>query len=164
MILINQQYTILITNFKIFGDFERKPGSGRKPKIQEIDVERILSIIKENNGNIPLRKIFKILEEDFCSLMSKSAIRRILIKNGYLWRGPVNIPQNTLEMKNKRLDWCRRHYETDWNNVVFIDEVTFYVNSSWNKKKWLLKDEAHSFIKKSKGHKLNMLGAICSKG
>lgn len=71
--------------------------------------------------------------------------------------------KSTKEIRKKRVDWCKRHEETKWRNVIFIDETCFYLNCGWNVKRWVKKFDLEN-NKSSKGTRLNVCGAICANG
>ena len=65
--------------------------------------------------------------------------------------------------KNKRLLWAIEHKEFNWDNCIFTDESTFYLNESKNYS-WKYKNQREIQMKKSHPLKLNVWSCFLKNG
>ena len=119
--------------------FERRPGSGRKPKFEESIRQKIIDLVTDD----PYKSIKDIkheLQNDFSKAPSIGGIYSILKDNGFWFVAPQLASKTDDKIRNKRLNWCKRNKSRDWSNIIFMDEWTFYLKSPKGKK-WIKKGE-----------------------
>ena len=117
--------------------FERRPGSGRKPKFEESIRQKIIDLVTDN----PYKSIKDIkheLQNNFSKAPSIGDIYSILKDNGFWYVAPQLAPKTNDKIRNKRLNWCKRNKSRDWPNIIFMDEWTFYLKPPRGKK-WIKK-------------------------
>ncbi|CAI2369964.1 unnamed protein product [Moneuplotes crassus] len=154
----------LYSLYKKTGNIKRLKGSGRKSKLDSTHVQALNNIMEEHKGNISIRRIKIILMEEYDIKLSSSSVRRILLSTGFIYTLPNNKVLNGEVQRSNRIDWAKKHQDVNWESVIFLDESTFYINSAWNRKRWVHKSQLNYYSNKAKGTKLNVLGAICAKG
>ena len=119
--------------------FERRPGSGRKPKFEESIKQKIIDLVTSD----PYKSIKDIkheLQNDFSKAPSIGGIYSILKDNGFWYVAPQLAPKTDDKIRNKRLNCCKRNKSRDWSNIIFMDEWTFYLKPPRGKK-WIKKGE-----------------------
>jgi transposase len=105
-------------------NFERKVGSGRKSKINEINLIRFKSILKKN-PYIGSRQIIYKIKKRFRITLSDRTIRRYSSRLNLVWGKARPRPTLTAEECLKRKEWCLTHRNTDWKTFIFSDEKVF---------------------------------------
>ena len=136
---------------------KRKKGSGRPEKLEYADKRRIKSSIKKNP---------KLSCEDLRDMhdldCTPQTIRNHLHKQNFSFRKPDFKPLLSAQDKIDRLEWAQYYRNYEFDDVVFLDEATFYFDSS-SGKRWLQKGfqpvENEFFPEK-----LNVCAAISARG
>ena len=108
--------------YKEDSSFERKSGSGRKTKYIDEHIQYILNLIN-TDPSITSTQIREKLFEKFEDIkISVGTIYKILKNNDFQWIAPSIIPKNGPEQQKLRMNWCKRHKDRNWDNVMFSDE------------------------------------------
>lgn len=143
-------------------NIDRSNGQGRKPILNN----QHLSFIDEtilSNSNCSFMQIKGHLESKLGKTVGKTTLWNFLKKNEYSSKPPRIIPALTETHKQKRVSWCEKYRNFNWNKVLFTDESTFWLDSG-KVKRWKAKHEQNIQIKRSHPPKLNVWAGICSKG
>lgn len=72
------------------------------------------------------------------------SVRRRLKFLGFEYQPPVDTPPLTEEKKRSRLQWCQRHNNSHFTNVIFSDESTFQLyrnDRSHQAQDWLMEHD-----------------------
>ena len=56
-------------------------------------------------------------------------MRDYIYRIGYKFSSPSKLMRLTSKLKNERLQWCKKQKKINWENVLFIDELTIWVRS-----------------------------------
>ena len=156
---INRNTVSKWINRYLNSDMERQIGSGRPSKCSN-DV--IIAIQQEiiDNKYITLKEIKINLNKDNIDI-SESTIKTILNNHGYNYIHPPKKFPLTEEHKLKRLKFAIKYLDFDWTEVIFSDEVAFWMSKN-PLKRWcnihIQKD--HDVVFKHSA-KVNAWGAIC---
>jgi len=62
--------------------------------------------------------------------VSNATIHKYLKSSGLKYKKPLQRRLLSEDHKNKRFIWALKHREFNWNNCIFTDESTFYLNES----------------------------------
>lgn len=137
------------------------PRSGRKRKTTPKQDEQILSLADKDlfatSGDIEDRLKKKGLK------ISQRTVRRRLHEGGGKYNLPMSKPLLSEDQRKNRLKWAKHHRFTNWDRVIFSDEMTVYLNRVkrrvWNLrgKKKVIRTVKHSV-------KINVWGCFSSKG
>jgi transposase len=105
-------------------DYSRKPGSGRKRKLDEDEEKKLETILEVNNleGSMALQEE---IEEEVKQPLSDRSIRRYSSRFGFVWGKPNPRAVLTEEIRQSRLKWCLLHVDQDWKIFIFSDEKLF---------------------------------------
>ena len=142
--------------------FERRPGSGRKPKFEESISQKIIDLVTDDSYK-SIKDINHELQNDFSKAPSIGGIYSILKDNGFWYVAPQLAPKTDDKIRNKRLNWCKRNKSRDWSNIIFMNEWTFYLKPPRGKK-WIKKGEDYFEDSSSNKQKINCWGAFSSNG
>ena len=95
--------------------------------------------------------------------MSIQTIANRLHELNYDYKQPINKPMMTQKHKEKRLEWANNKINYDWNNVVFSDETSIWLN--FNDKRWISKNIDKTYYHRTVKHpiKLHVWGYISKK-
>lgn len=112
---------------------KRKKGSGRPEKLEYADKRRIKSSIKKNP---------KLSCEDLRDThdidCTPETNRNHLHKQNFSYRKPDFKPLLSAQDKIDRLEWAQYYRNYEFDDAMFLDEATFYLDSS-SGKRWLQK-------------------------
>jgi transposase len=141
---------------------QRKPGSGRKEKLQTRDKQRVAALAKER----PKWSRLQLAEEAAkrgSPRVSRWTIGRYLKKANWVKVVPTAKPMLTVKQKATRLAWCLENKDTDWDTVVFSDEAKFQQHTN---KTPLWTNKARKRFKRmpKNSQKINVWGAISIRG
>ena len=117
--------------------FERRPGSGRKPNLKNLENKNIIDLVADD----PYKSIKDIkheLQNNFSKAPSIGGIYSILKDNGFWYVAPQLAPKTDDKIRSKILNWFKRNKSRDWSNIIFMDEWTFYLKPPRGKK-WIKK-------------------------
>ena len=89
------------------------------------DKGKILELIRRKPYT-SCSRIVDVLELD----CSDETVRVFLHNSGYSWKKGDPKPLLTQEMKDARFDWAQIHKDFDFNQVIFTDECTIYLDFS----------------------------------
>ena len=106
--------------------FQRKSGSG-KQRIMQVNDGRCLVSLANQNRKLSIRKLtgrFNQLRENN---VSHETVRKELLRRGYRHKVVRNIPMLTDRHKQHRVSWARSNKQTDWERVVFSDEMSIWL-------------------------------------
>ena len=152
------------SNYKKFsekGTLMRKSQVRSKWEPSKLIESAILDLIKEDNS-LTVNQISKELKNQ--NLMySKSSVHRFLVSKGYRSLRPIQAHELTQEEREKRIEWCKKFLDYDWDHVLFTDETIFRVGRK-RSRKWMMEgDQNISGIKKYKS-KVNAWAGIWKSG
>ena len=103
--------------------FERRPGSGRKPKFEESIRQKIIDLVTDD----PYKSIKDIKHEllnDFSKAPSIGGIYSILKDNGFWYVAPQLAPKTDDKIRNK---------SRDWYNIIFYGWVNILLETTKSK-------------------------------
>ena len=108
--------------YKEDSSFERNSGSGRKTKYIDEHIQYILNLIN-TDPNITSTQIREKLFENFEDIkISVGTIYKIIKDNDLQWIALSIIPKNGSEQQKLRMNFCKRHKDRNWDDVMFSDE------------------------------------------
>ena len=121
--LIQFQNHIILSKIKYKENrsFERRPGSGRKPKFDESIKQKNIDLVTDD----PYKSIKDIkheLQNNFSKAPSIGDIYSILKDNCFWYVASQLAPKTDDKIRNKRLNWCKRNKSRDWSNIIVMDE------------------------------------------
>ena len=152
-------------HYKTYNMFPNDHRSRSRSPLKLIEDEHLNYIIDQasNDSSISSRKLAKKFEDNFNIKISKSSICRVLKDNGFYYKSPKLRVKNDEKQQLIRKNWWERHvFNTNFLNVFFSDETTFYldnpVGSLW------LKETENIIHSKHKGRKIGAWAAINTKG
>lgn len=166
--------TTVIRTLKTFestGRIDRKKGSGR-PRMSTESQDRVLhrNVLKSRfSSTSDMRREWRLT----CSVdASKQTILRRLAERGIKARRPRKKPLLTRNMRQKRLEWAKRHRhwtEEDWRRVIFSDESKFNLHGS-DGRNYVFRRDGEAYhpdcVKNTVKHPLSQMvwGCITSEG
>jgi transposase len=126
---------------------QREAGSGAREKLSASDKKRI-SNLANSNPKFSCARIATIAHSRGSPQVHSTTIWRHLKNAGYLKLVPKKIPMLTARHRKNRVDWCKKHLETDWSKVVISDESMFQMFRHkvpmWGKKRRNIKAPSRS--------------------
>jgi len=105
------------------GDIEEKSRLGRQRQTSAKEEDKIITIAEQHREE-GSSKVAGRLKRKGVSIGTRT-VRRRLEEAGLRMLPPLQKPLLTVAHREKRLHWARMNGETDWNQVIFTDEVTF---------------------------------------
>ena len=122
--------------FNETNSYERKPGSGKKTIVTEVQRRYIIRKIKIDPNMTPAGIRNDNPEID----LSNSTIRRVIVKsNLFKRRSKRKIPLINEINKKKRLTFAKTYNnkpEEFWDSIIWSDESTIMINKSYNGTCW----------------------------
>jgi transposase len=149
---------IQILNEKSEVHDKRKGASGRPSVLTKQDKSRIVTLLE--------REPFLNTAEIKASLKLSCGVRKIgrfLKQEGYKYLRVAKVPRLTVDDKENRLQFAKRHKIDDWTQTFFLDESTFRVGSHRNKAYQRSNKRLSIPINKVPA-KINVIGMISSRG
>lgn len=122
----------VIKKIKVYGDIERKIGSGKK-KITSPREDRILIKMCLSDRKKTSRELSMDLRNNHHVKVSARTVRRRLQNVGLMARRPQKKPPLSTKMRVARLKWAMKYRnwtENDWKRVIFTDESKINLNQS----------------------------------
>jgi transposase len=123
------------------GEYERLPGSGRKRKILDSEVDHMVLSVKRNR-KITLNELREGLAADS---VHKATISRALARSGRVenvWQTKKPFVSNKNQKIRKK--WCQERKNwtiDDWKKVLWSDESPFVFRFNQRERVWKLSDE-----------------------
>ena len=120
------------TVFRILGklrqndNIQRKSGSG-KQRIMQVNDGRCLVSLANQNRKLSIRKLTERFNQLRENNVSHETVRKELLRRGYRHKVVRNIPMLTDRHKQHRVSWARSNKQTDWERVVFSDEMSIWL-------------------------------------
>ena len=150
-----------LKRYKETGDVQELEGRGRK-KIINAEMEKKILELFEKNENLSLKKAQLLLRRSNIEV-SISTLSRTLKQLGFKFRSPLVKPVLTPSHIKKRIEWCEKFQEMNWDNVVFTDETTFNLNPY--KQKYWSRGRRIKFIRRFRHpQKIHLWGCFSSRG
>ena len=152
----------IFKNLRNTGSILRRPGSGRKEKIDDEKFKMIMEILKVDNTSSALDIQKKLIDKGVN--VSTSTIRRELKMRKYTYKKP-NIATMILtsnQMKARKLFW-EKYLEVEWSKYKFTDEVVFK-GGKMRSRKWTPESEKYVISAMKPKCKVNAWGDICING
>ena len=103
---------------------KHRGGNGRPCAISSTDSTAIAQYIRRDNETT-LKEIKEKLSRTHQRSVSLSTISRHLRDHGCRSVLPINAPMLTVEQKQNRVEWAKKHQGDDWNRTIFTDESSF---------------------------------------
>jgi len=116
----------LFNKFIEFGDVLidlRAAKSGRGSILEEEVKEEVIIALAQKN-RVTLTEIQNQILDQFKLDVSVPTLYRFASEIGS-WRKPELREILSEKNRNKRLDYCKEHYEDKFSNVIFTDECSF---------------------------------------
>ena len=128
----------IIKRIKSGEGIQRRRQSGRPRKYTSNDRNR-LSNLANSHPKYSSARLGEMAKSRGSPPVSARTVRRYLKESGYLKLLPEPIPMLTRSHMQKRLNWCYKYRNFDWNKVVLTDESYFQMFRSkvkqWGKKR-----------------------------
>ena len=139
------------------GDVRRVDNQGRARVTTTATDNEIVSLVKEQ----PEKTSSKLQQQINSSNKSPSTrtVRRRLREGGGNYSFPKKAPHLTLKNKEKRLQWCKKSHNHDFNKTIFSDEKVFYLNKR-DGRVWILPGGNNQRKTTKSTVKMNVWGAI----
>ena len=109
--------------------FERKSVSGRKTKYIDEHIQYILNLINTDPSITSTQIREKLFEKIENIKISVGTIYKILKDNDFQWIARSIIPKNGPEQQKLRMNWCKRHKDRNWDDIMFSDKWTVYLKA-----------------------------------
>ena len=148
-------------NLDNFGTNSRRKGSGRISKLNSSVEELIQKYLKEDEW-IDSKIIASKLKNKGHDI-HYSTINRYLKKLRYKYVKPLEGMVLEEHHKKARKEWCQRHKDDEWDEVLFIDECTIKGGKK-SHRQWKKIGENKVNRKKNSGKKINIWGGISMQG
>ena len=103
---------------------KHRGGNARPCVISSADSTAIAQYILRDNETT-LKEIKEKLSKTHQRSVSLSTISRHLRDHNYRSVLPINTSMLTVEQKQNRVEWARKHQGDDWNRAIFTDESSF---------------------------------------
>ena len=103
---------------------KHRGGNGGACVISSTDSTAIAQYIRRDNET-RLKEIKEKLSKTHQRSVSLSTISRHLRDHGCRSVLPINTPMLTVEQKQNRVEWAKKHQGDDWNRTIFTDESSF---------------------------------------
>jgi transposase len=113
-----------INKLKQTNSLKHRGGNGRPRVLSEIEKIAIGQYIRRNN-EITINEIKEKLSTTYRSTVSASIIRRHLHRCGYRNILPRKTHILTVDDKQKRVQWAKKHKDDDFTHTIFTDESSF---------------------------------------
>ncbi|CAF1440276.1 unnamed protein product [Adineta ricciae] len=151
-----------IKKLKETKSLEHRGGNGRPCVINNADSRAIAQYIRRDNETT-LKEIQEKLSETHQRSVSLSTISRYLHNHGYRSVLPVNTPMLTVEQKQRRVQWAKKHQADDWTCTIFTDESSFQLFRN-TIRRWSKNPEIEVKRIPKNRQKVHIWGAISIKG
>jgi transposase len=99
---------------------------GRQPILDNSGKQRIRCFLRKSpcaTSRKIASELSRITSGKTSIQISPRTVRHNLRKMGFKNSFPLSVPAITDAQKEKRLEWCKKHQETDWTKVLFTDET-----------------------------------------
>lgn len=118
----------VIRRFQNQNSFQSLPRSGRPPKPGPRELKWLEEYIRKhpqatpqeiaNNAQVQVqwRQIYRLRKK--LGFVADTGAKKICL---------------TPEQKKTKVDWCKKHLNKSWENVIFADEKPFIVGKTWRK-------------------------------
>jgi len=126
--------------FNELGHFGNRPGQGRKKKLSETDVKRLVKKVK-GKRKASTRKTSKTFKTKRGERVSRETIRVNLKRKGLYPHKKQKTPRLTERQKQKWVEFAKNNRRRDWDHAVFWDEKEFELFGAPNRKNDVIWDE-----------------------
>ena len=141
---------------------KHRGGDSRPCVISSTDSTAIAQYIRRDNETT-LKEIKEKLSKTHQRSVSLSTISRHLRDHGYRSVLPINTPMLTVEQKQNRVEWAKKHQDDDWNHTIFTDESSFQMFRN-TVRRWSKNPEIEVKRIPKNRQKVHIWGAISIKG
>lgn len=141
-------------------DMKHGPVSGRPRKIRENNLNALVALGRQN-PRLGFRKLANRFGSQRKLKVCPETVRMSLKRQGYISRKPKKIPAITPLQRQRRMDFCQRFQEDNFNNVFISDESCFQLGG--NHLKILSKENVTVQVSKFPT-KIMVWGAISQRG
>jgi transposase len=128
----------IIKRHKTTNNVERIKGSGRKANQFKMNLTKK---IIENDNNLSVNDVSRILLDQHNIKYSKSAVYKCLKKSNFVNKIPILKPLLTEEHINCRENWAIFYQNYNWDNVIWSDECNISIQSNKKSKIWINKNK-----------------------
>lgn len=108
---------------------EHRPVSGRPCKIHGNDLNALVNLGRQN-PRLGFRKIASRFTNQRGLQVCPETVRNSLKKQGYVSRKPKKVPAMTPAQMQRRLDFCQRFQQDNFDNVLISDESCFQLGGN----------------------------------
>lgn len=161
-----------IKKYQATGEFTDKNRSGRPKKVDERN-QRYLKRLVTGDNRLSVNKITKELNRTLREPICRRTVFNYLKKLGYEYKVKLKKQWLSAKHRKQRVQWCKEHAhfsKSDWQNIIFSDESTFYVlmrkNSIkiWRTDEERLHPDCIQQLNTGNGGKLGIWGGISGQG
>ena len=144
------------------GDYNEIPKPGR-PKIQEARNKKFFRRKIKENPNITCEQMRRELETENNVHTSTSTIRSCMHETDFSFKGAITSTPLSKKHKKKRLEWALNNLDQSFDDVIFTDETSFWLDYE-RSKKWVEGRTNPYRANPRHSEKLHAYGAITSIG
>lgn len=150
-----------LKKYRETGEVEDETGKGRKRATSAGDEKKIIALATGQKRPSSKEIMVKLQEQG--KQISASTIQRRLREAGMRYGPPLRKPVLTATHRKQRLAWAKQHRQQSWDNVIFSDESTIYLNSH-HRNVW--QPKGRRFVIRTVKHprKVNFWGCFSAKG
>lgn len=126
--------------FNELGHFRNRAGQGRKKKLSEADVKRLMKKVK-GKPKASTRKTSKTFKTKKGQNVSRELVRVHLKREGLYPHKKQKTPRLTERQKLKRVEFAKNNRRRDWDHALFWDEKEFELFGAPNRNNDIIWDD-----------------------
>ena len=152
----------IISKLRKNDGIERKKGSGKSRKLMSNDGRALVQLAIQNR-KMSVRNLTSKFNLTRRKNLSHETVRKELLRRGYNRKLARRIPLLTEKHRQQRVSWAKDNKRTDWEKVVFSDEMSIWLSGN-RVYLWCKGDE--KAVKPTCKHtpKLHVWGAFSARG
>jgi len=127
------------------------------------DDARAIGQYLRRNKELTAQQIATKLENERGLEVSHDTITRHLKRSEYKCVLPLATPMLTENHKRYRIEWAKKHLNTDWNQVIFSDETSYQLFRN-TIRRWTKDAKCEKKVIPKNRQKIHMWGAFSVKG
>ena len=140
----------LKSKIKAHGSIMREEGSGRSEKLSEIHKSNILKLIADSPFNTSKRIALK-LKNNYEVELHRSIISRLLVQNGYKWKGKQIVFRNNEQGQENRFKFCIKNKKD--TGVMYLLQmmllsIFYHQETSMGCIRWFIRNDKNKVLPK----------------
>ena len=146
-----------------FGEsIEHQKGAGRPRKLTTTDRRRLGYLLSQNKRQSVEKLRCELINRGSVSVCNET-VRTELKDLGWVKSRGIPSPILTDLQKQRRVQWCEEHRDTDWTKVFFTDESSVWLYPN-NIKVWTKENVRPLYQRPKHSHKFHMWGGVSLRG